>query len=81
MKCPRCNQESFTKLTFDLNSGDEIEFYSCRHCEEKWWERDGNVIVLDDIFTLPDPIREKRSRMEAVINLNGPARSENRGLS
>jgi transcription elongation factor Elf1 len=61
MHCPRCNQERFTTLTFDLDGGDTIDFYSCRNCEEKWWERDGNVIVLDEIFTLPEAVQAKRA--------------------
>jgi hypothetical protein len=62
MHCPRCNQERFTKLTFDLSEGETIDFYSCRHCEEKWWERNGDVIVLDEVFTLPDRVQAKRTQ-------------------
>jgi transcription elongation factor Elf1 len=73
MQCPRCNSESFTKLAFELGASDEIEFYSCRSCEERWWQRGDRTIVLDDVFTLPERVRQRR------IDLAEEERSRKRG--
>jgi hypothetical protein len=34
------------------DTDDPINFYSCRQCEKKWWERAGDSLALDDVLTL-----------------------------
>ena len=54
MRCPRCAGEAITNIAIDADAKDEksLMFYSCRRCEEKWWERDGAMIELREVLDL-----------------------------
>jgi hypothetical protein len=35
-----------------LTGEETVEFFSCRRCEARWWEREGDSIALDEVLTL-----------------------------
>jgi DNA polymerase III alpha subunit (gram-positive type) len=51
MRCPNCQGEECTQIEIHLE-GKDVEFFSCRKCEHRWWEREGDSITLDDVLTL-----------------------------
>ena len=52
MKCPECGLTNTTEIQLNLKDEDSVKFYSCRKCEAKWWERDGDSIELDEVLSL-----------------------------
>ena len=50
--CPECQFEDSIEITIDLSSDDSVQFFQCRRCEAKWWERDGNTVALDEVLDL-----------------------------
>ena len=52
MRCPRCHAEDFTEIRLHLRTEETVEFFSCRKCEAKWWEREGDTIALDEVLSL-----------------------------
>jgi hypothetical protein len=52
MRCPHCGGEDCIQIEIHLQSDDTVQFYSCRRCEAKWWEREGGTISLDEVLTL-----------------------------
>lgn len=52
MKCRFCGGEDCTQIEIHLREEDSVQFFSCRRCESKWWERDGGTIALDEVLTL-----------------------------
>ena len=50
--CPKCKSEDSIEITIDLSVGDSVQFFQCRFCEAKWWERDGTTIALDEVLDL-----------------------------
>lgn len=52
MQCPRCTSEECTEIAIEVKVDKSVKFFSCRLCEKKWWERDGDSIALDDVLTL-----------------------------
>jgi Zn-finger nucleic acid-binding protein len=52
MRCPRCEGEDTIQIEIHLKSDQSVEFYSCRRCEAKWWERGGDTISLDEVLNL-----------------------------
>jgi formate dehydrogenase maturation protein FdhE len=51
-KCPQCGGEDCTHIAINLRETDSVQFYSCRRCEAKWWEHEGDTIALDEVLTL-----------------------------
>ena len=52
MECPHCHGQDCTEIEINLKNEDHVKFYSCRRCESKWWQHDGDTIALDDVLTL-----------------------------
>ena len=52
MLCPQCLSADTVEIAIQVKETDHVKFYSCRHCEKKWWERDGDAIALDDVLSL-----------------------------
>jgi predicted nucleic-acid-binding Zn-ribbon protein len=52
MICPRCGGEDYIQIEIRLKGDETVEFFSCRRCESKWWERDGGTIALDEVLDL-----------------------------
>ena len=53
MDCYKCKGTNCTEINITLK-GDEqsIKFYSCGHCETKWWMREGDELALGEFLTL-----------------------------
>ncbi len=60
MQCPQCKGQDCTEIEIRLKGDDSVKFYSCRRCEVKWWEHDGDTIALDEVLSLTAE-REGRS--------------------
>ncbi len=52
MHCPECHGEDCIHIEIRLKGDETIQFYSCRLCEAKWWERDGDAVALDEVLHL-----------------------------
>ncbi|CAN5548870.1 hypothetical protein BH24ACT26_BH24ACT26_07480 [soil metagenome] len=53
MRCPRCHGEDCVHIEINLKGEqDTVQFFSCRRCEAKWWERNGDTIALDEVLDL-----------------------------
>ena len=52
MDCPKCHAKDCTEIHLNPTGEETIEFYSCRVCEAKWWEREGDAIELDQVLDL-----------------------------
>ncbi len=52
MKCPERGHVEFTEIEISLKDKDSVRFFSCRNCEAKWWEREGEPIELDEVLNL-----------------------------
>lgn len=52
MKCPQCQAENCTEIRLDLKEDETVDFFSCRRCEAKWWQREGDTIELDEVLNL-----------------------------
>jgi hypothetical protein len=52
MACPHCRGEDTTQIEIRLAGEETVQFFSCRRCEAKWWERDGSTVALDEVLNL-----------------------------
>lgn len=52
MRCPQCKGADCTEIELNLTAEQSVQFFSCRRCEAKWWEREGDSIALDEVLTL-----------------------------
>lgn len=52
MECPQCHAKDCTEIRLHLKGEEKVEFFSCRRCEAKWWEREGDTIELDEVLNL-----------------------------
>jgi hypothetical protein len=53
MRCSRCDGDDCIQIEIRLKvEGDRVQFFSCRRCESKWWERGGTSIALDEVLDL-----------------------------
>ena len=52
MRCPQCKGADCTEIELNLTDDQSVQFFSCRRCEAKWWEREGDSIALDEVLTL-----------------------------
>lgn len=52
MECSSCGGEDCIHIEITLKGDATIQFFSCRFCEARWWERDGDHIALDEVLTL-----------------------------
>ena len=60
MKCPECGVEDTTAIEIHLKEDETVQFYSCRRCEARWWERDGDTIALDEVLTIAAKSKPQR---------------------
>ena len=51
MQCPECKGMDRIEIEIDLKVDDTVKFYSCRLCEARWWEQDGDTIALDEVLS------------------------------
>lgn len=59
MRCPECGGDDATHIVIRLRDDDSIQFFACRNCEAKWWERDGDTIELDEVLHLTAEAEKK----------------------
>ena len=52
MICPQCKNADCTHIEIQLRDEESVQFFSCRRCEAKWWEHDGDAIGLNDVLNL-----------------------------
>lgn len=52
MECPQCHGRNCTEIVINLRDEETVQFFSCRRCEAKWWERQGETIALDQVLHL-----------------------------
>jgi Zn-finger nucleic acid-binding protein len=52
MQCPHCKGLDCTEIEIRLKEDDSVKFYSCRRCEAKWWQHQGDTIELDQVLSL-----------------------------
>ena len=52
MQCPQCKGTDCTEIELNLTDEQSVQFFSCRRCEAKWWEREGDTIALDEVLTI-----------------------------
>ena len=52
MRCSQCDGEDCIHIEIRLSGDDSVQFYSCRLCETKWWEHQGDTVALDEVLTL-----------------------------
>jgi transposase-like protein len=52
MNCPHCDGEDTIQIEIHLRTEETVQFFSCRRCESKWWEKEGDEIPLDEVLTL-----------------------------
>ncbi|MFN2389015.1 MAG: hypothetical protein ABR575_05345 [Actinomycetota bacterium] len=52
MECPECRGRDTVQIEIRLRERDSVQFFSCRRCENKWWERGGDTIALDEVLDL-----------------------------
>ena len=52
MDCPQCGGTDCTEIELNLTDAQSVQFYSCRRCEARWWQREGDTIALDEVLTI-----------------------------
>lgn len=50
MQCPKCREHDTIQIEIRLKEEETVQFFSCRRCEGKWWQRDGDTIELDQFL-------------------------------
>lgn len=58
MDCPQCAQPDVIEIEHRLPDGTTVNFFSCHHCEEKWWSREGVDLDVAEVLEL---VRQKRA--------------------
>lgn len=59
MQCPRCTSDECTEIDIEVKLDKSVKFFSCRLCEKKWWESNGDSIALDEVLTLATTSKSK----------------------
>jgi transposase-like protein len=57
MDCPQCGATDVIEIKHRLPEDIELYFFSCHRCEERWWDRDGQVVALREVLEMA---RQKR---------------------
>ena len=50
--CPECGASDFVEIDLKLADDTEVTFCSCHRCENRWWDRDGTSLALDDVLKI-----------------------------
>jgi hypothetical protein len=51
VKCPECNSQDCIHIEIHLTD-EQVQFYSCRKCEAKWWESESGPVDLEKVLGL-----------------------------
>ncbi len=50
MRCPECRS---SLVEIEVSLGDtHLTMHSCSRCDRRWWDRDGDLIELQDVLQL-----------------------------
>lgn len=52
MDCPQCGARDVIEIDHRLPDGVQLYFFSCPRCEEKWWDREGEQVTLQEVLEL-----------------------------
>lgn len=52
MDCPQCSKSDVIEIEHVLPDGARVQFFSCNHCEEKWWNQGGQDLDLSRILEM-----------------------------
>lgn len=50
--CPSCGSRDVININLSMEQGDRVAFYSCHHCEKRWWHKDGRDVSLPSVLEL-----------------------------
>ena len=56
MDCPSCRTRQVVQIGVTLR-GAPLTLTACSACDLRWWERDGTVVGLQQVFALAAPDR------------------------
>ena len=56
MDCPSCRTRQVVRIGVTLK-GSAMTLTSCSACDLRWWEQDGDVVGLQQVFALAAPDR------------------------
>lgn len=57
MDCPTCGARDVIEIKHRLPDGMELYFFACHLCEERWWDREGDVLTLREVLELARRLR------------------------
>lgn len=52
MDCPQCGAIDVIEIKHRLPNDIELYFFSCYHCEQKWWDQAGERVTLREVLDL-----------------------------
>jgi hypothetical protein len=55
MRCPKCSSTDVARLQFRFEHG--VVMGWCRRCEERWWQRDGSLVCLEEVLRAAGTIK------------------------
>ncbi|MFQ5516218.1 MAG: hypothetical protein ACE5E8_01475 [Acidimicrobiia bacterium] len=50
--CVNCGSEDAIEIDIKLPDDTRVTFYSCHHCDSRWWNRDGVAVELGSVLDL-----------------------------
>ena len=56
MDCPSCRTRKVVRIGVTLK-GASVTLSSCSACDLRWWEQDGSVVGLTQVFAMAGPER------------------------
>lgn len=54
MRCPTCRVIELSEIRLKLRDSD-VTLRACVRCEQRWWDRDGEPVALDEVLGLIRP--------------------------
>ena len=54
MMCPTCRMVDLSEIRLSLRNS-EVTLHACVRCEQRWWDRDGEPVALDEVLGLLSP--------------------------
>jgi len=54
MMCPTCRVVDLSEIQLKLRNAD-VRLRACVRCEQRWWDRDGEPVALDEVLGLIRP--------------------------
>jgi len=54
MRCPTCRVVELSEIQLKVR-GSAVTLRACVRCEQRWWDRDGDPVALDEVLGLISP--------------------------